>query len=274
MELLDYLPWVAVVAVCVLLLPYVLGPILIRATLKQSAVPEVATFEPDNPRIPKAVARHFAQVTEELQGEGFEVVQGLVLPEQTPNVKAFILMFANRKERDAAIATAMYVDGLEGRKLQTAYVEIVSRFHDGQLIQTNNTSELGAFPPRPGHTTIQLPMVQEAARLYRLHHALADEHGSRTDKTLRLDDEFHGDAAAYLEAAIVEELEAQLDTGYMYLSRSESAFRPTMKGAFLMTWGMLWPFKALRSAARDRRGLRLIARLERDLDDDHDARRN
>ena len=38
----------------------------------------------------------------------------------------------------------------------------------------------------------------------------------------------------------------QIDTGYMYLSPHERLYRPTWKGAFLMTWGQLWPFKAIR----------------------------
>ena len=108
--------------------PEVLGPLLIRFTLRQSADPELDTFDPDDPDLPDAVYRHFRKVTKALQPLGFDVVQGLGLPNQTPRVKAVILMFANRDAKDAAIATVMYANAADGTRLQTAYVEIISRY--------------------------------------------------------------------------------------------------------------------------------------------------
>ena len=243
------------------LIPYVLGPLLIRFTLRQSADPEVDTFDPDDPDLPDVVDRHFRKVTKTLRPLGFEVVEGLALPNQTPRVKALVLMYANRTEKDAAIAAVMYAKAPDGTKLQTAYVEIISRYRDGTLVQTNNSSQLGAFKARPGVTTTQFPTVRDAARLYRLHQALAEQHGG-SRKSLRLDEEFHGDAVAYLTWALVDELDGQIDTGYMYLSPQERLYRPTWKGAFLMTWGQLWTFKAIRQQRRAARARRLIDELE------------
>jgi len=39
------------------------------------------------------------------------VVGGLTLPNQTPRVKAIVLMFANRADRVLAIASVMYAVG-------------------------------------------------------------------------------------------------------------------------------------------------------------------
>jgi hypothetical protein len=262
---MDYINWESLIfaaVIILLLLPYWAGPVLIRLTMRQAAEPDLQTFEPNDPILPREVAGHFRRVTEALKPTGFEVVQGMALPNQTPRVQALVLLLVHRANKDAALATAIYAQTPEGTKLQTAYVEIVSRFQDESAVQTNNTEQLGAFPKRPKFTTTRLPMIRKADRLYRLHQALEKRHGSKERKILRVEDEFRGDAVAYLSRAMVEELEAQIETGYMYLSQNEGLYRPTWKGAFLMTWALLWPFSAMRRWLRDREAQRLLRELE------------
>jgi hypothetical protein len=81
-------------------------------------------------------------------------------------------------------------------------------------------------------------------------------------KVFRLEVEFRGDAAASAAATMVEELEDAARAGYMALSPDGETYRPTWKGAFLMTWKQLWPAKGILRAARDRTARRLIAELE------------
>ncbi len=259
----SILIWIGIAFASLYALPYLLGPILLRLNMTQQANPEVVPFPIDHPDLPEAVRDHFDYVTEELTRVGFDVVAGLALPRQMANVKAVILMFANRTTKDAAIATAIYADKLDP-PLQTAYVEIVSRFRDGIVVQTNNSHQIGSFPLKEGYTNTQFPTVQKADRLYRIHQALAERHGSDAGKVLRLDEGFHGDAAAYLAFAIREELEGQIPTGYMYLAPGGDVFRPTWKGAFLMCWALLFPWKQLRFARRDRKERRLLGELRAD----------
>jgi hypothetical protein len=249
------------------LLPYVVGPILIRCSMRQSANPTLGSFPAGDPKLPKAVAKHFRKTLSALEPLGFEVVEGLTLPDQTPRVKALVLMLANRPARDIAVVTAIYAAEQGIQKLKTAYVEFVSRYRDGTVVQTNNTATLGAFAPRPGVITNRLPSVAEPERLYRLHHALAAQDGGESGKVLVLDEEFKGDAAAYLAWAIRNELQGQVETGYLYEDEEAAAFRPTWKGALLMTWGLLWPLKAIRTAQRDRLARQIIAELEADSRD-------
>jgi hypothetical protein len=61
---------------------------------------------------------------------------------------------------------------------------------------------------------------------------------------------------------MIEELEGQIETGYMYLSPAEGVFRPTWRGELLMTWGLLWPFSAIRRMIRDAEARRLLKELE------------
>lgn len=252
--------WFAVAFAAMLVLPYLLGPILLRLNMTQQAHPEVVPFPIDHPGLPEDVREHFDTVTEEMARVGFEPVAGLALPRQMPDVKAVLVMFANRTTKDAAIATAIYADKLDP-PLQTSYVEIISRFRDGRMVQTNNSQQMGAFPMKEGVSTIYFPSVQRADRLYRVHQALADRFARDAVKVLRLDEEFHGDAAAYLTRALREELEGQIDTGYMFLSPDGEVFRPTIKGAFLMCWALLFPFKQIRFARRDAKEKRILEEL-------------
>jgi hypothetical protein len=105
-------------------------------------------------------------------------------------------------------------------------------------------------------------MVEEPARLYRLHQALVERERNSSGKILRVDEEFNGDAAAYLAASVVEDLEGQVGTGYFHRSEHEKSYRPTWKGVFIMTWQELWPFKAIRRARRDHKARQLLAELE------------
>ena len=204
----SFLFWLVVAFAAMFLLPYVVGPILLRLTMTQQADPEVVPFPIDHPELPQPVREHFDDVTDELTAIGFDSVAGLALPRQMANVKAVILMFANRTTKDAAIATAIYADKLDP-PLQTAYVEIISRYRDGTLVQTNNSNQIGAFPTKQGVTTTQISTVTKADRLYRVHQALAERHGSSAGKLQRLDEEFHGDAAAYRLGRCVKNLKAR-----------------------------------------------------------------
>lgn len=243
-------------------LPYWFGPVLIRFTLRQSAEPELHVFETDDPLLPRDVAGHFRRVRAALEPLGFELVEGMALPNQTPRVKALVLLLAHRTNKDVALVTAIYGTLASETTLQTAYVEIVSRYRDGTVVQTNNTDQLSSFVPPSNTTSLRLPMIRKADRLYQLHQAATKRHDRSSGKFLRVDEEFRGDAVAYLARAMVEELEGQIDTGYMYRSHLENVFRPTWKGAFLMTWGLLWPFSMIRRMLRDARARRLLRELD------------
>ena len=252
--------WFGIAFAALFLLPYILGPIMLRMNMTQQAYPEVVPFPIDHPDLPEQVREHFDDVTEELARVGFEPVAGLALPRQMANVKAVILMFANRTTKDAAIATAIFADLLDP-PLQTAYTEIVSRYRDDIVVQTNNSNQIGSFPMKEGVTNTQFPTIKQADRLYRIHQALCERHGSTAGKVLRLDEQFNGDAAAYLAFAMREELTGQIDTGYMFLASGGEVFRPTLKGAFLMCWALLPPWKQIRFARRDAKERRLLEEL-------------
>jgi hypothetical protein len=258
--MLSPLVYILAVALIVLLVRYVGGPLLIHRTLKMAAEPRLIPFALDHPSLPPEVARDFDTVTEQLRPAGFEPVAGLALPGQVPNVRSILLLLANRPARDAALASVMYADNPTGPPRRVSYVEFVSAFRDGTVVLTNNAPQRGTFGPRPTHTVVRFPAVQEADALYRLHQALVERHPGGI-KRLRLDEEFGGDAQAWMAASMGEEMEAQHKTGYLYLSQQEQVYRPTLKGAFLMTWKLMWPATAIRRRRDERQAAQFLAEL-------------
>jgi hypothetical protein len=257
--LLALLPWLGAALVLALVV-YVGGPVLLHATIKLSAAPEVVPFPLDHPSLPPEVAQDFQKVTARLGQDGFEPVGGLALPRQMPQVRAIMLLLANRKAKDVAMATVMYAASAQGPPRRTFYLEVVTSFQDGTVVQTNNASQLPAFGPRPTHTTGRFPTIQCPRELYRLHQELVLRSASSAKK-FRLDEEFGGDWRAAVTAGMIEEMEAQVPTGYLYLSPEEKLYRPTWKGAFLMVWKLLWPMKSILRSRRDRAARQLIAQL-------------
>jgi hypothetical protein len=247
------------------LLVYVGGPVLVHSKLKQAADPRLIPFPVDHPDLPKDADRTFQSVIDQLRPAGFEPVTGLAMPDQTPNVKAIMLVLANRPAKDSAFVTIAYArvvtQGSAEWQKKSYSVEFVSNFRDGTAVHTTNTRTPAVMAPWPGHAMARFPDVQNARRLYRLHRGLVARAPS-PGQVFRVDEEFRGDAAAAVAASAVEQLEAQVPAGYMYLAPDEGVYRPTWKGAFLMTWRLLWPVTALRRTALDRRARRLMAELE------------
>jgi hypothetical protein len=251
------------IALLIVLLVYGRFPVHVHRVLRQTAQPKFIPFPLDHPSLPAEVAKEFRTVIAQLRPAGFEPVTGLALPGQMSGVRSIVLLLANRPAQDVTMANVIYAGAAEAASLlRKSYVEFVSHFRDAKRLNTNNSCDLDVFPPWPVRTALQFPEVTDAGRLYRLHQALIARCHLRS-KVFRLDEEFQGDAAAAVAAWGVEVLVGQaVGSGYLYLSPSENVYRPTWKGAFLMSWKQMWPMKAIRRAAADRKARRLLAELE------------
>jgi hypothetical protein len=255
--------WILLIAggiALLLLLPFVLGPLLIYSTHKQAALPELEPFLPGQTPLPANVDRYFSQACWALNAEGFEIISGMFLPRQIEHVIGALIMLANRRDRDTVIVVALHADPPGGTPMTQMHVEVVTRYRDGRIVQTGNPQQLSAFPPPPNCVNSFFPSIAEAAQLYRLHRAITQRHGSG-EKILRLDDDFAGDSVRYMQFSLIEELNHACEAGYMRLDRAAGVYRPTVKGATIMIWQEMWPFKSIRIARRARNERRLLEEL-------------
>lgn len=241
---------------------YVLFPVHARFNMKQSPKPVFIAFDHQDPALPKEVSKYFQQVVSAVTPLGFEVVTGLALPRQISKVKSLQLFLVNRASKDVARANVVYAE-IRGRtELKTFTLMMTSRFQNDMAVRTDNAVILPPYPVRSGFVWNQFPMVRQADRLYRLHQALTKKHGSESDKILSLDEMHHGDAVVAVTNAMVKDLEAQVNAGYLYLSPLDGLLHHTWKGAFLLVWGLLPPISFIRRWRRNRKAKQLLQELE------------
>ena len=264
MDELLWLWWVPLILVGLFVLPFMVGPILVYFTMRLSADPEVVEFDPEEPSLPIEIADHFDEVADRLEPPGFEVITAMALPRQTPGVTVVLQLMLHRQNKDAAIACAIYAKTDMGIKLQTLYTEIVARYEDGTRICANNSDALSAFSYPDHYVMYQFTMVKNPAKLYRLFQRLLERHTPSGRKILRLESERHDSIADYLAQGLLEEMDTQIESGFLYLDESRAAYRPTMKGALLMTWKNLPPLNSIAKARRDHAARRILDELKRE----------
>ena len=190
------------------------------------------------------------------------------MPQPASGVTAFYLVMANRPNKDYVLATVMYgrsrapgEDGKEVTRLAAAQIEFFSRFRDGSQVCTDNGKDVPGFPSGPMSSVAKFPMIEDAVKLYRVHRALLEKHQGTSTKFLRVD-EFQGDVGAYLGQVVREQLDEKVTAGYFYFSEEEGVYRPTLKGAYLMTWRQLQPFKGISKTRIRSKALELMRELD------------
>ena len=241
---------------------YFVAPLVILVQQRFEARPRMIRFDPRDFELPPEIDKLFTTSVADLSNLGFEVVDGLFLPSAVPNVQTALLLLVNRTDKDAAIVTAVYATSGSPSSAKSLYVEYSSRFNDGFEYNTNNTTHLPSFPARNKVKTLQLVEIADSAKLYRIHEAVMKSDGrSSSQKVLQLDREFGGDSVAFLQHGMQEEFESAAGYGYLSLTPNGEKYRPTIKGAFLVVWKELWPWKLIRKYQRSRRARSVLSKL-------------
>jgi len=239
------------------LLPYWLGPILIHATQRSSASPKFDPYDPARHVVPPSINTALGESEAALVASGFTKVGDFFQVGFMKNMTSRVGLFEKPATRQQAIIAGMYMD-MEPTKLLAHYVEIYGKFTDGRTLLVNNSPVLSAYAPVAGKTSEQFPDVRDPKRLVVLHERLLKRMGPPES---RAPIDRSGDAAAYLSKALVRELESQIPTGYLRLDRAANAYRPTIKGALVMTWGQLPPVSTIRKSRMRRRAAELMTSL-------------
>jgi len=103
---------------------------------------------------------------------------------------------------------------------------------------------------------VQLPTTAEAAALLLVHRLLLRARGEPSARVLRLSGD---DASALASLSLTEEIERQAASGWTRRTADAQFYRPTWKGAALLSWNRLWPITAARRARLLRREREILA---------------
>ena len=177
------------------------------------------------------------------------------LPDLFPNVQSLNALFINHSVREGAMVNLVYADdGVKSR-----CVEFCRRYATGGMLCTNNLSTLSAFRNPANHHTYYYPDISDISQLHKIHRCIDKDLGYGTPK-LTLYDNYGGDVERYVQQEVIlAPCDYQCQIGWVY--KIPAGFAATWKGAAIMTWGMMFPFKQLRMARAKRRANALADRL-------------
>jgi hypothetical protein len=242
---------------------YVGGPLSTYLKLRQPAEPKPIRLDPTRTPLPDSVRDYFDKVENALRSIGFERIDDLALPGHVRNVAANLRLFVNRENQDSASCTAVYVKVGSTWKMKVRYVNFSTFFRDETVYVTSNTGVLSSFPPRPLVHNNRFPDVRNPMRLYEIHQGIITQGVHTQKKTVPLIDEFHGDGVAYQRWSLKREMEDATSAGCLFLDEARQIYRPTLFGAFTMTWKLLWPWKLVQQMQRKRNAAKILLELGR-----------
>jgi hypothetical protein len=239
---------------------YYLGlPLLVG--LRQSYPAPPTLTELDFEELDPSLAEFLTTRTRTLFELGFDEPTLVHVPDGAPNVTAYLIMLINRRTGDKAMVTAFVARGLV--PIQSLYVEFYTRFDTGEAFNTHNCRTLPAFPPAPLAVRTQAPSVDDPRELYRLHTFVMGKRDVRGKKLVYE----KGQALDYLARfAFLKCYEEQVKRGWLRYDPESICYRPTFKGAYRVVWGLLQPFKALRTMALHRRARAILTEFHQACD--------
>ena len=229
----------------------IVGPVLVYSRNRQQVHPTFHEFNPQQP--PMQLPQDYFDNIEEMKRLGFALISHLYQDNQTPGVHSCITLFTNRNEFTGAIVVYMCTENLA----PLSYVEFSTEFDDGSEINTNNIENPGVFANIPAKLEYAVPHVKKVMDLYHIHQGLL----LANSKTSRRKLPVPGQEVNDLCTGMSRDLERQADRGYFRPDPTTDKYRPTIKGALLMTWKLAWPVGQIRKHLRYLNGKRIVGDL-------------
>ena len=221
---------------------YVVAPILILFTQKMAAHPQFQRFSPD--QLPPAVIPFFQNSLQSMLAHGFTVIDYLLAPGMSASVTPCLVYLVNFQTGDAANITCIWVNANGISTPKTQYAEFSTRFANEHAVTSNNSKTVGAFKPLDGRHLFYHADVYDVGQLYALHQAAMEKFEPGQQKILAP----AGQEIPNFIARITESYENQVKTGLLRYDAASDSFKPTLYGAFYMTYLQIFPFKQIKAS--------------------------
>ncbi|MEZ4526857.1 MAG: hypothetical protein R2941_13140 [Desulfobacterales bacterium] len=231
----------------------IVAPIIVHAKQRMAAKPRFDLFDPRN--LPQDKADYFVRNLQLLQKEGFEPA-AFVSWESNENQRILFALAVNRENRDMAMA-AFATAGTESKPLEVRYTEFCTVFADSSEISTNSNPQPDVLKPFPDKKVFSFPRVKDPHHLYILHRRLLARFALGKEAVLPAKDT----EVMAVQMSVTRFLERQAKAGYFRTDADGEILRPTWKGAFLMTWKLVWPVGSIQNILHRRRMNLLLSQL-------------
>jgi hypothetical protein len=238
----------------VVLLLYVIAPLILKSKNWMTAHPQFLPL--DLGELQAEVAAAFYDAAQQLAALGFTAIGHVKRFDPQIRTESHVSVWAHPKDKNIcqviAVRSALRVATL---------VTFRQEYEDGSAIVTSNTTSPGVFPKDPQQDSLTCSGVHDLELLYRLHcgrtaSATAELRRRRTPTVPAV-----GQAERYMADEWSRTFQRLCGQGYFTFDQVNDRYVKTTRGAYIMTWRLLWPWKQLRLKARDRRAEQVLSRL-------------
>jgi hypothetical protein len=236
---MDFLwTWLPFLLVSILA-QFTLAPVIVRFTSSHPACPE---FEAAGiGQLPPDVAANLGRFVYAMNAEGFVLVGYFRQLAYMRNVGFYLALMKHPVHADMVYAMEMFANnGIV--PVRSAHIEFCTDFADGNEICTNHSKQPSVHKAHPAMRVHRFPEAQNPHLLYAIHHRLCASLAPGVARVPMAE----GMELFYLSYGTVKDVRKQAEFGYYYLDERRNAFRPSMKGACIITWRLAWPIGALR----------------------------
>jgi hypothetical protein len=242
-------------------LPYVVMPLVILFVQKMDANPKLLPLLAAE--IPAEVLPKLKGNTETLESLGFTAEAYLSMPQQMANIRAFVVLLTEQKTGDRASAITIIAKQSDGKAQINNYVEFSTRFESDILVNTYNSTVIGSFDPLLNEKKIVFAGMSDLRKMYQLHRFIIERVAEigPSDPPKRHDPQ---KAAEFMATAMQRSYDDQVGTGLLRKDAPAGVYRPTLLGAFKMTWRLLPPLKQILTRKRDALAKKVLADFERE----------
>ena len=220
--------------------PYVIAPLVVRFVHKQSARPQVEQVGADS--FGPELAAFFGRFAACLASQGFVPAACVRVFDAAARTEVRAFFLVNESVRESAAAVEVQTKGLS--QLTGRYIEFCTEFVNGDEINTHNSGIAFITKPYPQKRQFRFPGVQHPLALHRAHRGVVDRHRPAAEPFIPT----RGTEHLHLAHSFEKLYRRQAEFGYVFLDEAEDVYRPTLKGAFLMSWKLAWPVKQAREA--------------------------
>jgi hypothetical protein len=256
---------VIILLIVAALAPYIIGPILVYVTQQWPVKPVLSPYDPIRHPLPDDLAAAFMDSREALARQGYALRADLAHENPKAKIQLRIALLEDGTRGDLALVAGARSTNPKV-KITACHVEFLTKFADGSTLTVTNTQDPEVYAEVAGRTIERFPQVRDPARLQRVNRALLERSfAGREPQRL----EMGQDPAAFVRDAMDREYRHQIGAGLLRLDEGRQMYRPTWRGAWLMTWRLLPPLRQVIRARRLRRATALLAALGLAGSDEH-----
>lgn len=211
------------------------------------------------PSAPPEAAQHLVLAAQDLAACGFVAAAHfrIDLAAQGPNKESYLSLWRNDAASTIArVIWARFAVAHVQYTLTSFALAFTTTLDDGRELITTNALTNSTYPPDPMVDVVRWRGMNHAPTLFKLHAARIER--LRGGVAVMMPDMSHGAIERLVRKDEEAFVKRAIEIGYLRRDASGAVLR-TLRGSYLMTWRILWPWKQLIARRQDRKLQRTLA---------------